>query len=177
VLQQTTQRGTPTAISNHRHHEDGAARRSPSSRHEIFETTVYSFDTLAQRLRELAFLNGGIVITLDDERDGKKPQFPLRRRHRLVRAAPEQEQGGGEREADLHARREGRHRGRNRAAVERRLRRNVYSFANNINTHEGGTHLSGFRAALTRTHQHVRDEEQPRKDLKESVTGDDIREG
>ena len=60
----------------HRHDASAAAPRSRSSRtREIFETTVFSFDTLAQRLRELAFLNGGILITLDDERDGKSHKF------------------------------------------------------------------------------------------------------
>ena len=66
----------------------GAAPRSrfkPDA--EIFETTVFSFDTLSQRLRELSFLNRGIVITLDDERDGQEAPLPVRGRHRLVRAS------------------------------------------------------------------------------------------
>ena len=71
---------------------------------EIFETVVYSFDTLAHRLRELAFLNAGVRITLDDERDGREePRLLLRGRHQLVRAVSEQEPGGGQRRAHLHA--------------------------------------------------------------------------
>ena len=60
---------------------------------QIFETTEYSFDTLAQRLRELAFLNGGILITIDDERDGKSHQFQYEGGIVSFVAAPEQEQG------------------------------------------------------------------------------------
>ena len=69
---------------------------------QIFETTEYSFDTLAQRLRELAFLNGGILITHRRRARRQEPQVPVRRRHRLVRRAPEQEQGDRQRQADLH---------------------------------------------------------------------------
>ena len=125
VYQQSYERGKPDGRPRGRPaRRSGAARRSrfkPDA--QIFETTEFSFDTLAQRLRELAFLNGGVTITLDDERDGQEPRVPLRGRHRRVRRAPEQEQGGRQRQADLHARREGRHRRRDRAAVERRLRR------------------------------------------------------
>src|SRR6187200_1176398 len=76
VHQQTYLRGTPTAdleITGTTKRRGTKVTFKPDS--EIFETTVYSFDTLAQRLRELAFLNGGIVITLDDERDGKNHHF------------------------------------------------------------------------------------------------------
>ena len=130
----------------------GAARRSPSSPTiEIFETTDFSFDTLAQRLRELAFLNAGIVITLDDERDAKSHRFHydggivsfvehLNKNKGIVNEKP------------IYMRGE-----RDGIDAEIALQWNdgynpqEFSFANNINTHEGGTHLSGFRAALTRT--------------------------
>jgi DNA gyrase subunit B len=116
---------------------------------QIFETTTFSFDTLSQRLRELSFLNRGILITLDDERDEKK-------KHRF------QYQGGIASFVE-HLNRnketlgpvimiEGQKEG---VAVELALQwndgyaENIYSFANNINTHDGGTHLVGFKSALT----------------------------
>jgi DNA gyrase subunit B len=145
---------------------------------QVFETIEFSFDTLAQRLRELAFLNPGVAITLDDERgDGRSHRF---------------EYGGGIREFVTHL-------NRNKTGVtdepiymrgekdgieaEIALQWNdgysetIYSFANNINTHEGGTHLSGFRAALTRTVNAYAARNNLTKDLKESIGGDDIREG
>ena len=144
---------------------------------EIFETTVFSFDTLAQRLRELAFLNGGVTITLDDERDSKSHKFHyeggivsfvthLNKNKTAVNEKPiymKGEKDGIEAEIALQW---------NDGYAEM-----VYSFANNINTHEGGTHLSGFRSALTRTMNLYATKNTLAKDLKESITGDDIREG
>ena len=123
VYQQSYERGIPTAdleITGTTKRRGTKVTFKPDP--QIFETTDFSFDTLAQRLRELAFLNGGVVITLDDERDGKSHKFHYDGGIVSFVTAPEQEQGGGQREADLHARREGRHRRRDRAAVERRLR-------------------------------------------------------
>jgi DNA gyrase subunit B len=145
---------------------------------QVFETTEFSFDTLAQRLRELAFLNGGILITIDDERDGKSHKF--------------QYDGGIVSFVE--------HLNKNKAAVndkpifmkgtkdgidaEIALQWNdgyselIFTFANNINTHEGGTHLSGFRSALTRTINAYATKSSIAKDLKDaSISGDDIREG
>ena len=144
---------------------------------EIFETTVFSFDTLAQRLRELAFLNGGIVITLDDERDGKSHKFHyeggivsfvthLNTNKAAVNEKPiymRGEKDGIDAEIALQW---------NDGYAE-----TIYTFANNINTHEGGTHLSGFRSALTRTMNAYATKNNLAKDLKESVSGEDIREG
>ena len=144
---------------------------------QIFETTVFSFDTLAQRLRELAFLNGGILITLDDERDGKSHKFHyeggivsfvthLNKNKAAVNEKPIYMRGdkdGIDAEIALQW---------NDGYAE-----TIYTFANNINTHEGGTHLSGFRSALTRTINAYATKNNLAKDLKESVTGDDIREG
>ena len=145
---------------------------------QIFETTEYSFDTLAQRLRELAFLNGGILITIDDERDGKNHKFQyeggivsfvqhLNKNKAIVNDKPifmKGEKDGIDAEIALQW---------NDAYTEL-----VFSFANNINTHEGGTHLSGFRSALTRTINAYAVKNNMAKDLKDSsISGDDIREG
>ena len=143
----------------------------------VFETTVYSFDTLAHRLRELAFLNAGVTIVLDDERTAKSRTFNyeggirsfvefINQNKTIVNAQP------------LHMQGE-----RDGIEVEIALQWNdgyaetVYSFANNINTQEGGTHLSGFRSALTRTINTYANRNNLARDLKESIGGDDIREG
>ncbi len=143
----------------------------------VFETTVFSFDTLAQRLRELAFLNGGILITLDDERDGKAHKF-----HydggivSFVQHLNKNKAAVNEKPIYMRGEKEG-------IDAEIALQWNdgyaetMYSFANNINTHEGGTHLSGFRSALTRSINFYASKNNLAKDLKESVSGDDIREG
>ena len=143
----------------------------------VFETVEFSFDTLSQRLRELAFLNAGVTITIDDERTEKSHQFQyaggiisfvefLNKNRTAVNATP----------IYILGEREG-------FVAEIALQWNdgyadtVYSFANNINTQEGGTHLSGFRSALTRTLNAYANKNNLSKDLKESVSGDDIREG
>ena len=120
VYHQTYERGKPLAdleITGTTKQRGTKVTFKPDS--QIFETTEFSFDTLAQRLRELAFLNAGVTITLDDERDGKSHDFEYEGGIVSFVAVPEQEQGVGQRQADLHARREGRHRRRDRAAVER----------------------------------------------------------
>lgn len=144
---------------------------------DIFETTVFSFDTLAHRLRELAFLNAGVRITLNDERDGKEHDFRyegginefvqhLNKNRTAVNADPIYMRGvkdGIEAEISLQW---------NDSYAEV-----LHAFANNINTQEGGTHVSGFRAALTRTVNAYATRQNLAKDLKESISGDDIREG
>jgi DNA gyrase subunit B len=145
---------------------------------QIFETVEFSFDTLAQRLRELAFLNGGILITIDDERDGKSHKFQydggigsfvqhLNKNKVAINDKPifmKGEKDGIDTEIALQW---------NDGYAEL-----VFSFANNINTHEGGTHLSGFRAALTRTINAYGTKNNLAKDLKDAnISGDDIREG
>ena len=178
VYQQSYERGTPAGDLE----MTGTTKRRGTKvtfkpDPQIFETTVFSFDTLAQRLRELAFLNGGILITLDDERDGKSHKFHydggivsfvqhLNKNKAAVNEKPiymRGEKDGIDAEIALQW---------NDGYAE-----TLYSFANNINTHEGGTHLSGFRAALTRTINVYAGKNNLAKDLKESVSGDDIREG
>ena len=145
---------------------------------QIFEAVDYSFDTLAQRLRELAFLNGGILITIEDERDGKSHKFQydgaivsfvqhLNKNKAAVNDKPifmKGDKDGIDTEIALQW---------NDGYAEM-----VFSFANNINTHEGGTHLSGFRSALTRTINAYGTKNNLGRDLKDaSIGGDDIREG
>ena len=144
---------------------------------EIFETTDFSFDTLAQRLRELAFLNAGILITLDDERETKNHKFQYDGGIiSFVKHLNKNKTAVNEKPIYMKGDRDG-------IDVEIGLQWNdgyaeaIYTFANNINTHEGGTHLSGFRSALTRTINFYAGKNNLAKDLKESLSGDDIREG
>ncbi|HZD93237.1 MAG TPA: DNA gyrase subunit B, partial [Candidatus Sulfotelmatobacter sp.] len=151
---------------------------------EIFTATEYNFDTLAQRLRELAFLNKGLEITLTDERqtdaktgEAKKLQFKytggiaefikhLNRGKSVLHDRPiymEAERDGVQMEIALQY---------NDGYSE-----TIFSFANNINTVDGGSHLSGFRTALTRTINYAGQQLGLFKDVKENLTGDDVREG
>ncbi|MGE3276004.1 MAG: DNA topoisomerase (ATP-hydrolyzing) subunit B [Vicinamibacterales bacterium] len=145
---------------------------------DIFEATDFSFDTLAQRLRELAFLNAGVTITLDDERDEKHHHF--RYDGGIVSFVEHLNKNKGivnDKAIYMHGDRDG-------IDAEIALQWNdgfnpqEFSFANNINTHEGGTHLSGFRAALTRSVNAYAQRNNLTRDLKDAtISGDDIREG
>jgi DNA gyrase subunit B len=144
---------------------------------QVFEAVDFSFDTLAQRLRELAFLNGGVTITLDDERNGKSHKFLYEGGIvSFVKYLNTNKAAVNERPIFMRGEKDG-------IDVEIALQWNdgyaetVYSFANNINTVEGGTHLSGFRSALTRTINFYATKNNLAKDLKEGISGDDIREG
>ncbi|HEX9291503.1 MAG TPA: DNA topoisomerase (ATP-hydrolyzing) subunit B [Anaeromyxobacteraceae bacterium] len=148
----------------------------------IFEAKEYSFETLSGRLRELAFLNAGLTITIEDERTGKKHEFLfkdgirefvryLNKNREVLLDPPISLRGEMETE-------------RGTASVEIALQWNdgydekVFAFANNIHTHEGGTHLIGFKTALTRTVNTYGTKNNLFKDLKEEVpSGDDMREG
>jgi DNA gyrase subunit B len=144
---------------------------------KIFETTDFSFDILSQRLRELAFLNRGVKITIEDERSQKKHELfykggivsfveHLNRAKSAIHSKVIYLQG--EREGiDVEIAMQW-----NDGYVE-----NVFSFANNINTLEGGTHLIGFKSALTRTiNSYAIDSGQLKKD-DENLQGEDVREG
>jgi DNA gyrase subunit B len=144
---------------------------------EVFETTDFSYDVLAHRLRELAFLNRGLNICINDEREAKRQEFyykggiesfveHLNKNKTPVHPKPiciEREKEGVVVEIALQY---------NDSYVE-----NIYTFANNINTREGGTHLIGFKSALTRTANSYATSAGIIKDPKESLTGEDIREG
>jgi DNA gyrase subunit B len=145
----------------------------------IFDKIVYSFDTLSQRLRELAFLNKGLKITLDDERSNKKTEFRftggiaefvkhLNRGKQTLHDSPiymEGKRGQVDIEIALQY---------NDSYAE-----NIFSFANTINTVDGGSHLAGFRSALTRTLNYYASSTGMLKEQKDEVTinGDDVREG
>jgi DNA gyrase subunit B len=144
---------------------------------QIFEVTSFSFDTLSQRLRELSFLNRGILITLEDERDGKKHRFQyeggiasfvehLNRNKETLHEKPI-EIGGIKEDVQIEIALQW-----NDGYAE-----NIYSFANNINTHDGGTHLVGFKSALTRTLNAYAATAGLAKDLGEQLQGEDTREG
>jgi DNA gyrase subunit B len=179
VSQQSYERGTPIRpleVTGTTQRRGTKVTFKPDT--QIFETIDYSFDTLAQRLRELAFLNGGILVTIDDERDSKSHKFQydggivsfvehLNKNKAVVNDKPIFMKGtkdGIEAEIALQW---------NDGYSEL-----IFTFANNINTHEGGTHLSGFRSALTRTINAYAAKSSMAKDLKDaSISGDDIREG
>ncbi|HVO57048.1 MAG TPA: DNA topoisomerase (ATP-hydrolyzing) subunit B [Dongiaceae bacterium] len=145
----------------------------------IFEKTVFSYDTLATRLREYAFLNKGLKITLNDERTEKNAEFRftggiaefvkhLNRGKTTLHDSPiymEGKKGNVEMEIALQY---------NDSYGE-----NVFAFANTINTVDGGTHLSGFRSALTRTINNFASNAGMLKEQKDevSISGDDVREG
>jgi len=144
---------------------------------EIFETTEFNYDTLSQRLRELAFLNKGLQIKLTDERSGEEETFLYT--------------GGivsfvehlNKNKTPLHSKPIYISKEKDGIFIEVALQYNdgytetIYSFANNINTREGGTHLIGFKSALTRTANNYASSTGIIKDPKENISGEDIREG
>jgi DNA gyrase subunit B len=178
VYQQSYDRGAPTGgleITGTTKRRGTKVTFKPDA--QIFESTVFSFDILAQRLRELAFLNGGITITLDDERDGKQHHFHYEGGIvSFVQHLNTNKAAVNEKPIYMRGEKDG-------IDAEIAMQWNdgyaetLYSFANNINTHEGGSHLSGFRSALTRTINSYATKNNLSKDLKESVSGEDIREG
>ncbi len=167
----------------------GATKRRGTKIHflpdkSIFTVTEYNYDTLAQRLRELAFLNKGLEISLTDERttdpktgEAKRTDFRyaggiaefikhINRGKQVLHEKPIMMEGV-----------------RDGVDMEIALQYNdsysetVFCFANNINTVDGGTHLSGFKTALTRTINSAGQQLGLFKDVKENLSGDDVREG
>jgi DNA gyrase subunit B len=143
----------------------------------IFESLEFSYDTIAARLRELSFLNKGLEIALEDLRSDRKEVFKyeggissfieyLNKNKNVLHSKP----------IYFESRKD-------EIVVEVAMQYNdgysetIFTFANNINTHEGGSHLSGFKSALTRTINSYAQAEDLLKDLKENPTGEDVREG
>jgi len=178
VYHQIYERGevkTKLEVTGKTKHTGTQIRFKPDS--EIFETTNFSFDLLSQRLREVAFLNKGLAISIEDERSGKRHDFfykggiisfieYLNKNKNCLHSKPIYIQGI-----------------KNGIDVEIAFQYNdgyaesLFSFANNINTHEGGTHLVGFKTALTRTINQYATSANLLKGGKENLTGEDIREG
>lgn len=145
----------------------------------IFEqTTKFTFDTLAKRLRELAFLNKGLKIILKDERDGKDKESEYYFEGGIISFI----ENLTEKKEKIHKKVVFFEKEADHIQIETALQydggysENVYTYANNINTTEGGTHLSGFRSALTRA---INSYAKSKKLLKDgvSIVGDDTREG
>src|SRR5665811_1129276 len=150
----------------------------------IFTATEYNYDTLAQRLRELAFLNKGLQITLTDERaSDSKTGEPKRAEFKYNGGIGEFIKHLNRGKSVLHDKPIYMEAERDGVAMEIALQYNdgysetVFSFANNINTVDGGTHLQGFRSSLTRTINYAGQQLGLFKDVKENLTGDDVREG
>src|SRR5947209_3136128 len=183
--EQTYSKGDPTSKLK----KAGASKKRGTKVHflpdrSIFTATEYNYDTLAQRLRELAFLNKGLLITLTDERttDAKTGE---------PKAAEFKYNGGiaefikhlNRGKSVLHDKPIYMEADKDTAHIEIGMQYNdaysesVFSFANNINTVDGGSHLSGFRTALTRTINYAGQQMGLFKDVKENLTVDDVREG
>jgi DNA gyrase subunit B len=150
----------------------------------IFTVTEFSYDTLAQRLRELAFLNKGLEIHLTDERTtDTKTGESKHQEFKYVGGIAEFIKLLNKGKAVLHEKPIYMEAERDNVAMEIALQYNdaysetVFTFANNINTVDGGTHLSGFKTALTRTINAAGQSLGLFKDVKENLSGDDVREG
>ena len=183
--EQTYSKGEPTSKLK----KAGASKKRGTKVHfvpdkEIFTATEYNYDTLAQRLRELAFLNKGLVITLTDERNtDSKTGEPKHAEYKynggiaeFIKHLNRGKQVLHDKPIYMEAEKDG-------VVMEIGLQYNdaysesVFSFANNINTIDGGSHLSGFRTSLTRTINYAGQQMGLFKDVKENLTGDDVREG
>src|SRR3989440_1886917 len=183
--EQTYSKGEPTTKLK----KAGATKKRGTKVHflpdkSIFTATEFNFDTLAQRLRELAFLNKGLLITLTDERTtDPKTGEPKTAEFKYNGGIAEFIKHLNRGKQVLHDKPIYMEADRNGVVMEIGLQYNdgysesVFSFANNINTVDGGSHLSGFRTSLTRTINYAGQQLGLFKDVKENLTGDDVREG
>jgi len=183
--EQTYSKGDPTSKLK----KAGASKKLGTKIHflpdkTIFTATEYNYDTLAQRLRELAFLNKGLLITLTDERTtdpktGEPKSAEFKYNGGIAEFIKHLNRG----KQVLHDKPIYMEAERDNVVMEIGLQYNdgysetVFSFANNINTVDGGSHLSGFRTSLTRTINYAGQQMGLFKDVKENLTGDDVREG
>ena len=178
VYGQRYERGIPATSFQH----TGKTRRRGTKitfmpDRQVFEAVDFGFEVLSQRLRELAFLNRGLAITIEDLRSDKKQKFHY---------------GGGittfvehlnRNKNALHSKPIYFEEKRDAVQVELAIQYNdgynetLFSFANTINTVEGGTHLIGFKSALTRSLNVYASAANLSRDLKQNLTGDDVREG
>jgi len=145
--------------------------------HNIFEKVQFDFDTLARRMRELAFLTKDVKIRISDERTGQKKEFMykggiksfveyLNKNKEVLHKKPvyiSGEKNGVLTEIALQ--------------YNNSYKETLFTFANNINTREGGTHLSGFKAALTRSINYYLQNSNLSKNFKDKLSGEDVREG
>jgi DNA gyrase subunit B len=178
VWTQSYQRGVPDApLAKGQETKRSGTKITFWADGDIFETTEFSFETLSRRLRELAFLNAGVKIRILDERSEKEHEFVyeggivsfveyLNRAKTALHQQPIYFRGEKE-GVDIEV------------AIQYNdgYDEKVFSFANNINTHEGGTHLIGFKAALTRTMNSYATANNLLKNVKATISGDDLREG
>ena len=146
---------------------------------QIFTETIFSFDKLSERLREKAFLNKGIRITIKDEREEPERSHEFYYKGGIAEFVKHLNKNKSTlHDKPIYFEKEG-----ETLSIEVAIQYNdgydekVYSFANNINTVDGGTHLSGFRSAFTRTINAYAQSSGLAKNFKSSLTGDDVREG
>ena len=163
-------------------YEKGATEETGTTVHfkpdaEIFTELVYSYETLRLRIRELAFLNKGIKITMTDERSGKSETFHYEGGIiEFVKYVDENKDKINEEPIYIEGIKDD-----NIVEVAMQYcdtyNENIFTFVNNINTEEGGTHLSGFKQALTRTINDYARKIGTLKDNDDNLSGDDVREG
>jgi DNA gyrase subunit B len=179
VFEQRYERGKPNAplaVTGKTKRRGTKVRFKPDG--QIFETLDFSFDVLAQRLRELAFLNKGLAITLKDERKEPAKEQVFLYKGGIVSFVEHLNEAKTPLHKPIYVKVE-----KPEMILEVALQyndgyaENLFSFANNINTKEGGTHLVGFKAALTRTINAYANANDLLKKDTESLTGDDVREG
>ncbi len=179
VFEQRYERGKPNApltATGKTKRRGTKVRFKPDG--QVFETLEFSFDVLAQRLRELAFLNKGLAITLRDERKEPAKEQVFLYKGGIVSFVEHLNEAKTPLHKPIYVKVE-----KPEMILEVALQyndsyaENLFSFANNINTKEGGTHLVGFKAALTRTINNYANANDLLKKETESLTGDDVREG